>query len=265
MSNVKITALPPGTSLAPSADLLEVAHFVGGANYVSQKFTPLQIAQTLPVFTSLAIGLVPASGGGTASFLRADGTFAPPTVTATPGGSSLQVQYNNSGAMGGFTVSGDGTLNTTTGVITITKTNGAAFAASATTDTTNATNISSGTLNASRLPATALQTNVADQTIAGGANVTSQSLATGNITVDCGSRPLQFITNGGAFTITAPANDGSCVLLVTNNASAGAITFSGFTVGPNTGDALTTTNTNKFMIFIVRINAVATYTIKALQ
>ena len=31
------------------------------------------------------------------------------------------------------------------------------------------------------------------------------------------------------------------------------------------GDPLTTTNTNKFIISIRRINAVATYTIKALQ
>ena len=107
--------------------------------------------------------------------------------------------------------------------------------------------------------------NIADQTITGGANVTSQSQSTGSITVDCGTRPLQYITNGGAFTITAPANDGSCILLVTNNSSAGAITFSSFLVGSNTGDSLTTTNTNKFMIWIGRVNGSATYSIKALQ
>ncbi len=37
----------------------------------------------------------------------------------TPGGSSGQVQYNNSGAFGGFTTSGDATINTSTGVLTI--------------------------------------------------------------------------------------------------------------------------------------------------
>jgi hypothetical protein len=100
---------------------------------------------------------------------------------------------------------------------------------------------------------------LADQTVSGGANVTAQSLTAGNITVDCGSRPLQFITNNGAFTITAPANDGSCIILVTNGASAGAITFSGFTVGSSTGDAYVTTNAQKFSLHVWRINGVSGY------
>lgn len=107
--------------------------------------------------------------------------------------------------------------------------------------------------------------NIADQTLSGGANVTSKSLSTGSVTIDCGACPLQYITNGGAFTITAPSNDGSCIVLVTNNGSAGAITFSGFSVGSNKGDLLTTTNTSKFMISIVRINGMSTYAVKALQ
>lgn len=38
----------------------------------------------------------------------------------TPGGSSGQVQYNNAGAFGGFTASGDATINTSTGAVTTT-------------------------------------------------------------------------------------------------------------------------------------------------
>jgi hypothetical protein len=104
-----------------------------------------------------------------------------------------------------------------------------------------------------------------DQTLAGGANVTSLSVATGNVTIDCGARPLQFQTNGGAFTITAPANDGSCILLSTNNASAGTITFSGFSVGSSTGDTLTTANGSKFSIFIWRVNSVSGFRVAAHQ
>lgn len=53
----------------------------------------------------------------------------------TPGGSNGQVQYNNSGSFGGFTVSGDGTLNTSTGALTITKVNGVAYGTNPSTNT----------------------------------------------------------------------------------------------------------------------------------
>ncbi len=42
----------------------------------------------------------------------------------TPGGSSGQIQYNNAGSFGGFTASGDATVNTGTGAVTVAKVNG---------------------------------------------------------------------------------------------------------------------------------------------
>jgi hypothetical protein len=103
------------------------------------------------------------------------------------------------------------------------------------------------------------------QNLVGGVYSTPFQYATGNITVNFALNPLQYITNNGAFTITAPSQDGSCILLITNGASAGAITFSGWTVGSNVGDTLTIINGDKFSLFLWRINSVASYTIKALQ
>lgn len=106
---------------------------------------------------------------------------------------------------------------------------------------------------------------VEDQVLAGGARVTSKSLTTGSITIDPGDRPLQYITNNGAFTITAPANDGSCMLFVENSTNAGAVTFSGFNVPASTGDALDTTPGNAFTISIWRVNGVSGYRVAAHQ
>lgn len=75
----------------------------------------------------------PAPGGGSGS---------------SPGGTNGQIQFNSAGAFGGFTLAGDCILSNPN--IICTKTNGIAFAASATTDTTDAANISSGVLALAR-------------------------------------------------------------------------------------------------------------------
>lgn len=74
----------------------------------------------------------------------------------------------------------------------------------------------------------------------------------------------QYYTNNGAHTLAAPSTDCDLVILVTNGASAGTVTFSGFS-GGNSGDTMATTNTYKYMIFISRVNGVSTYQIKACQ
>ena len=85
------------------------------------------------------------------------------------------------------------------------------------------------------------------------------------MTPDPGNGNYQYITNNGAFTIAAPATDCAIDILITNGASAGAITMSGFTVGSTLGGAFTTTNTNKFLLSIRRINGVSTYSIYNMQ
>ena len=63
--------------------------------------TGSEVTALLDTFASGAKGLVPPSGGGTANFLRADGTFAAPGGGGSPGGATGEVQFNNVGAFAG--------------------------------------------------------------------------------------------------------------------------------------------------------------------
>jgi hypothetical protein len=64
---------------------------------------------------------------------------------------------------------------------------------------------------------------------------------------------IKRIINGGAFTLAAPtaAGDYTMIILVTNNASAGAITLSNFS--RTTGNPFTTTNGNQFLLYITKV------------
>lgn len=91
------------------------------------------------------------------------------------------------------------------------------------------------------------------------------TVSSGTFTPDPANGNYQYYTNNGAHTLANPASDCAIDILITNGASAGTITFTTFTVGANTGSALTTTNTSKFVISIRRINSVSTYSVYALQ
>jgi hypothetical protein len=62
--------------------------------------SPAQVTAMLNTFTSGLKGLTPASGGGVANFLRADGAWSNP-VSSMVGGVNTNVQYNNAGSLGG--------------------------------------------------------------------------------------------------------------------------------------------------------------------
>lgn len=76
---------------------------------------------------------------------------------------------------------------------------------------------------------------------------------------------LKTITNGGAFTLAAStaAGDYTMVIQVTNNASAGAITLSGF--NRVSGDTITTTSGHDFFIYITKIGVYKAAHVTALQ
>jgi hypothetical protein len=108
------------------------------------------------------------------------------------GGTNGQIQWNNAGALAGFTMSGDCTTNTSTGAITCTKTNGTNFATSATTDTTNASNITSGSLANARLTTgfVVAGTGLTGGSLAGGATVAPDFSSTANYFAGTASKVL---------------------------------------------------------------------------
>jgi hypothetical protein len=76
---------------------------------------------------------------------------------------------------------------------------------------------------------------------------------------------MKSITNGGAFTFAAPtvAGDYTMVIQITNNATAGAITLSGFT--RTIGDPFTTSNGSDFFVNITKCNGFILANTVALQ
>jgi hypothetical protein len=224
-------------------------NFLFGADDQSSATPVPYTAAGIKTYTSNAPTLVtPVLGVATATSINGL------TITTTTGtltianGKTLTV--SNSGTLGG----GDAFVLAIAAGKTLTVSNSLTLAG---TDST--------TMTFPGTSGTVLLATLASQTISGGASVTSLTQSAGNLTFNPGLRPLQFQTNSGAFTLTAPAADGSGILLSTNDGSAGTITFSGFSVGSNTGDTLTTTDTQKFSIHIWRVNGVSGYRVAAHQ
>ena len=86
--------------------------------------------------------------------------------------------------------------------------------------------------------------------------------SSGTYTPDPESGNLQKAVNGGAHTLAPPAFDTTMVIQYTNNASAGAVTTSGFTKVDGT---FTTTNGDDFMCYIAVINGFKHLNIVAMQ
>lgn len=104
-------------TLAKMADLA-TARFIGrvtAGTGVPESLTGTQATTLLDAFTSALKGLVPASGGGTANFLRADGVFAAPTAADATGYTTIVKAANQDVTNAGVTNDNDFSFAVTAG------------------------------------------------------------------------------------------------------------------------------------------------------
>ncbi len=213
------------TNLASPSNTLDFLVIYDHAAGTLKSVTPSAIAGSVGAVTSVSnsdgsLTISPTTGAVVASIAN------PVTVAIADNAASPQITLGvNTSVSGGIKLFGSTSGNTTIKPSAI-----------------------AGTNTVITLPGvtdTVVVLGTASQVVAGGAVVTPLSQSAGNITINHGARPLQYQVNTGAFTITAPAAttaaDGSSVLFVQNGPSAGAITFSGWSVGSNTGDTFATT------------------------
>ena len=87
--------------------------------------------------------------------------------------------------------------------------------------------------------------------------------ASGTETLDEANGNFQKGVNGGAHTLAPQSNDSTIVVQYTNNASARTLTVSGYDTV--TGDSLTTTNGDDFLLFSTVIGSFQNLNVVALQ
>lgn len=108
-------------------------------------------------------------------------------------------------------------------------------------------------------------------TLTGGFDSDAQALGTvtsGTITPEVdgtGTENFKTLTANGAFTLAPPSTSGNCTIIiqVTNGASAGTITTTGFTIV--NGDTYETTSGNDYFFHIKKVGSFTSLTIEALQ
>jgi hypothetical protein len=111
-------------------------------------------------------------------------------------------------------------------------------------------------------------TSNADDALTGGYTTTADddgTISTGTYTPTPSGGNMKRIICGGAFTLAAPTASGdyTLVIQITNNATAGAITLSGFS--RSVGSAFTTTDGHDFFVYITKCNGFTLANVVALQ
>lgn len=102
--------------------------------------------------------------------------------------------------------------------------------------------------------------------ITGGAGITPKAhgnVSSGTHTPNPGGRALQSYSNNGAHTIGELSAEGFAIYLITNTASAGAVTTSAW--DRRDGDAFTTTNGHRFLVLMCRFGTFSYMNVRAMQ
>lgn len=225
-------------------------------------FGPFATATTINAATQVS-GLLPVANGGTGTAtpglisgtnVTVTGSWPNQTINAaggsggTPGGVSGQLQYNSSSSFGGFTLAGDCTI--TVPNVTCTKTSGTSFAPSATTDATNAANISSGTLPSGRL--SGAYTGVTGVGTLTAGTWTATTIATGyggtGLTTFTAANNAIYSTSSSALTAgtlpVAAGGTGSTTLTANSVLTGNGTSAVGAVAPSTTGNVLTSNGTN---------------------
>lgn len=169
------------------------------------------------------------TGSGTGSFAA---TLANTAVSAGSYGSASSVATFTVDAKGRLTAAGSTAIAISSGAVS-------GLAASATTDTTNASNISAGSLNKARLPVVMEQS----QTIGNSGSSTTLSLSTGSV---------QTVTLSASCTFTMPtATAGASITLILTQGSNYTATFTGVKWPSGTAPTITATaNAIDVLVFV---------------
>lgn len=202
-------AVPASRTVTAAAPLV-----VNGVNTAVTLANNLTLA--ISQFTSSASGVVPASGGGTTNFLRADGTWANPgggTVT------SVAVSGSTGLAVSGSPITTSGTISLTLGTelqgLSALASNGYVLRSGAGTYTTQAT-----------IPNSGLTNSAVTLNAGGGISITGGSLSLGGSAT---------ITNTGVTSLAAGSN-------ISVSAATGAVTVSVTGTVPNATNATNITS-----------------------
>jgi hypothetical protein len=232
-----------------------------GSNFVVESGATLKTSLGLTIGTDIQAynaqltdiaGLTPTDNnfivGNGSNFVTESGATARTSLGATSVGEAL------------FTASSASAGRTTLGATTV---GAAVFTATDATAARSAIGAVIGT-NVQAYDANYIKSNTTANLTAGytTTDYSAGTKSSGVFTPSPANGNFQYAVNGGAHTLAPPASSCSMVIQYTNNATAGAITTSGFT---KVNGSFTTTNGDDFLCYIARCNGFSHLNIVRMQ